>query len=171
MASFRMYCNICTYVWLPLFGCIAVHTAIVRRTNICMASFIWMYCMFIQFGCNCKDNKHMYGFLYLDVLHVHTAIVRRTNICMASFIWMYCMFIQQLYFGCIACSYSNKDNKHMYGCSYSNRKENKHMYGFLYLDVLHVHTVHTAIVRRINICMASFIWMYWMYCMYCIQQL
>ena len=41
-------------------------------------------------------------------------------------------------------------------------KENKHMYGFLYLDVL-----HTAIVRRINICMASFIWMY---CMF-IQQL
>ena len=25
-----------------------VHTAIVRITNICMASFIWMYCMFIQ---------------------------------------------------------------------------------------------------------------------------
>ena len=25
-----------------------VHTANVRRTNICMASFIWMYCMFIQ---------------------------------------------------------------------------------------------------------------------------
>ena len=94
-----------------------VHTAIVRRTNICMASFIWMYCMFIQqsnirrietyvwlplFGCiacsysNPKENKHMYGFLYLDVLHVHTAIVRRTNICLASFIWMYCMFIQQL---------------------------------------------------------------------------
>ena len=57
-----------------------VHTAIVRRINIC----------------NCKENKHMYGFLYLDVLHVHTAIVRITNICMASFIWMYCMFIQQL---------------------------------------------------------------------------
>ena len=55
-----------------------IHTAIVRRTNIC------------------KENKHMYGFLYLDVLHVHTAIVRRINICMASFIWMYCMFIQQL---------------------------------------------------------------------------
>ena len=84
-----------------------VHTAIVRRINICMpsfiwmlhtaikenivASFIWMYCMFIQ---HCKDNKHMYGFLYLDVLHVHTAIVRRINICLASFIWMYCMFIQ-----------------------------------------------------------------------------
>ena len=33
-----------------------IHTAIVRRTNICMASFIWMYCMFI-----CKENKHMYG--------------------------------------------------------------------------------------------------------------
>ena len=49
-----------------------VHTEIVRRINICMAS----------------------GFLYLDVLHVHT-IVRRTNICMASFIWMYCVFIQQ----------------------------------------------------------------------------
>ena len=48
-----------------------VHTAIVRRTNICMASL---------FGC----------------LHVHTAIVRRTNICMPSFIWMYCIFIQQL---------------------------------------------------------------------------
>ena len=31
------------------------------------------------------------------------------------------------------------------------------MYGFLYLDGLHVHT---AIVRRINICMPSFIWMY-----------
>ena len=46
-----------------------VHTAIVRRINICMASFI--------------------------VLHVHT-IVSITNICMASFIWMYCMFIQQL---------------------------------------------------------------------------
>ena len=61
-----------TYVWLPLFGCIA-----------CSYS-------------NCKYNKHMYGFLYLDVLHVHTAIVRRINICMASFIWMYCMFIQQL---------------------------------------------------------------------------
>ena len=89
-----------------------VHTAIVRRINICMASFIWMYCRDgIQiityvclplFGCiacsysNCKENKHMYGFLYLDVLHIHTAIVRRTNICMASFIWMYCMFIQQL---------------------------------------------------------------------------
>ena len=43
-------------------------------------------------------------------------------------------------------------------------KDNKHMYGFLYLDVLHVHT---AIVRRTNICMASFIWMY---CMF-IQQL
>ena len=95
-----------------------IHTAIVRRTNICLASFIWMYCI----SYNCKDNKHMYGFLYLDVLHVHTAIVRRinirriniygflyldvlhihtaivrrTNICMASFIWMYCMFIQQL---------------------------------------------------------------------------
>ena len=40
----------------------------------------------------------------------------------------------------------------------------KHMYGFHYLDVLHVHT---AIVRRINICMPSFIWMY---CMF-IQQL
>ena len=97
----------------------------------------------------------MYGFLYLDVLRVHTAIVRRINICMASFIWMYCMFIQQTYvwlplFGCIA-------------CSYSNRKENKHMYGFLYLDVLHVHTI----VRITNICMASFIWMY---CMF-IQQL
>ena len=39
-------------------------------------------------------------------------------------------------------------------------KENKHMYGFLYLDVLHVHT---AIVRRTNICMASFIWMYCMF--------
>ena len=25
-----------------------VHTAIVSITNICMASFIWMYCMFIQ---------------------------------------------------------------------------------------------------------------------------
>ena len=25
-----------------------VHTAIIRRINICMASFIWMYCMFIQ---------------------------------------------------------------------------------------------------------------------------
>ena len=47
---------------VPLFGCIA---------RICLASFIWMYCMFIQ-------------------------IVRRTNICMASFIWMYCIFIQQL---------------------------------------------------------------------------
>ena len=80
----------------------------------------------------------MLGFLYLDVLHVHT-IARITNICMASL------------FGCIACSYSN--------C-----KENKHMYAFLYLDVLHVHT---AIVRRTNICMASFIWMY---CMF-IQQL
>ena len=34
------------------------------------------------------------------------------------------------------------------------------MYGFLYLDVLHVHT---AIVRRTNICMASFIWMYCMF--------
>ena len=68
-----------------------IHTAIVRRTNICMASFIWMYCMFIQ-----QLYKQMYGFLYLDVLHVHTAIVRRINICMASFIWMYCMFIQQL---------------------------------------------------------------------------
>ena len=41
-------------------------------------------------------------------------------------------------------------------CSYSNCKENKHMYGFLYLDVLHIHT---AIVRRTNRCMASFIWM------------
>ena len=80
----------------------------------------------------------MFGFLYLDVLHVHTAIVRRTNIC-----WL-------PLFGCIACSYNCKDNKHMYG--------------FLYLDVLHVHT---AIVRRINICMASFIWMY---CIF-IQQL
>ena len=39
-------------------------------------------------------------------------------------------------------------------------KENKHMYGFLYLDVLHVHT---AIVRRINRCMVSFIWMYCMF--------
>ena len=90
-----------------------VHTAIVRRINICMASFIWMYCVFIQqlegeqtyvwlplFGCiacsysNCKENKQMYSFLYLDGLCVHTAIVRRINICMASFIWMYCMFIQ-----------------------------------------------------------------------------
>ena len=70
-----------------------VHTTIVRRINICMASFIWMYCVFIQ---QCKENKHMYGFLYLDVLRVHTAIVRRINICMASFIWMYCVFIQQL---------------------------------------------------------------------------
>ena len=73
-----------------------VHTAIVRRTNICMASFIWMYCMFIQQYSNRKENKHMYGFLYLDVLRVHTAILRRTNICMPSFIWMYCIFIQQL---------------------------------------------------------------------------
>ena len=80
----------------------------------------------------------MYGFLYLDVLNVHT-IVRIT-----IYVWL-------PLFGCIACSYSN--------C-----KENKHMYGFLYLDVLHVHT---AIVRRTNICMASFIWMY---CMF-IQQL
>ena len=84
-----------------------VHTAIIRRTNICMASFIWMYCMFIQqtyvwlplFGCiavhTAEGNKHMYGFLYLDVLHVHTT-VRITNICMASYIWMYCVFIQQL---------------------------------------------------------------------------
>ena len=46
-----------------------VHTAIVRRINIGMASFIWMYCIFI-------------------------AIVRRTKMCLASFIWMYCMFIQ-----------------------------------------------------------------------------
>ena len=37
------------------------------------------------------------------------------------------------------------------------------MYGFLYLDVLHVHTI----VRITNICMASFIWMY---CVF-IQQL
>ena len=65
-----------------------VHTAIVRRINICMASFIWMFA--------CSYSNPLYGFLYLDVLHVHTAIVRRTNICMASFIWMYCMFIQQL---------------------------------------------------------------------------
>ena len=68
-----------------------VHTANVRRTNICMASL---------FGCiacsysDHKENKHMYGFLYMDVLHVHT-IVRITNICMASFIWMYCVFIQK----------------------------------------------------------------------------
>ena len=61
-----------TYVWLPLYGCIA--------------------CSYR----NCKEHKHMYGFLHLDVLRVHTAIIRRTNICMASFIWMYCMFIQQL---------------------------------------------------------------------------
>ena len=47
-----------TYVWLPLFGCIA-----------CPYS-------------NRKENKQMYGFLYMDVLRVHT-IVRRTNICMA----------------------------------------------------------------------------------------
>ena len=25
-----------------------VHTEIVKRLNICTASFIWMYCMFIQ---------------------------------------------------------------------------------------------------------------------------
>ena len=25
-----------------------VHTAIIRITNICMASYIWMYCVFIQ---------------------------------------------------------------------------------------------------------------------------
>ena len=25
-----------------------VHTAMIRRINICMASFIWMYCIFIQ---------------------------------------------------------------------------------------------------------------------------
>ena len=94
----------------------------------------------------------MYGFLYLDVLHVHTAI-RRINICMLPL------------FGCIACSYSNrKENKHMYwlplfgciACSYSNCKENKQ-----------IRHVHTAIVRIINICMASFIWMY---CIF-IQQL
>ena len=71
-----------------------IHTAIVRRTNICLASFIWMYCICMAYS-NCKENKHMLGFLYLDVLHVHT-IARITNICMASFIWMYCMFIQQL---------------------------------------------------------------------------
>ena len=69
-----------------------VHT-IVSITNICMASFIWRYCMFYS---NCKENKHMYSSIYLDVLHIHTAIVRRINIGMASFIWMYCMFIQQL---------------------------------------------------------------------------
>ena len=68
-----------------------VHTAIVRRINICMASFIGC----IACSYNCKYNKHMYGFLYLDVLCVHTAIVRRINICMASFIWMYCVFIQK----------------------------------------------------------------------------
>ena len=34
------------------------------------------------------------------------------------------------------------------------------MHGFLYLDVLRVHT---EIVKRINICMASFIWMYCMF--------
>ena len=91
----------------------------------------------------------MYAFLYLDVLHVHTAIVRRINICMALF-------------GCIAYSYSNcKENKHVFGIwMYCMFMDNK----FLYLDVLHVHT---AIVRRINICMASFIWMY---CIF-IQQL
>ena len=51
----------------------------------------------------------------------------------------------------------------MYGFLYmdvlhvhNNCKDNKHMYGFLHLDVLHVHTV---IIRRTNICMASFIWM------------
>ena len=102
------------YVFLYL-DVLHVHTGIVRRINICMSSFIWMYCMFIQqsqgeqtyvwlllFGCiacsysNPKENKHMYAFLYLDVLHVHTAIVRRINIGMASFIWMYCIFTQQL---------------------------------------------------------------------------
>ena len=30
------------------FDVLRVHTAIIRRTNICMASFIWMYCVFIQ---------------------------------------------------------------------------------------------------------------------------
>ena len=67
-----------------------VHTT-VRITNICMASYIWMYCVFIQ---KLKENKQMHGFLYLDVLRVHTEIVKRINICTASFIWMYCMFIQ-----------------------------------------------------------------------------
>ena len=81
-----------------------IHTAIVRRTNICLASFIWMDCKenkhmngFLYLCCIhaiVRRNKHMYGFLYLDVLHVHT-IVRITNICMASFSWMYCVFIQQ----------------------------------------------------------------------------
>ena len=33
------------------------------------------------------------------------------------------------------------------------------MYAFLYLDVLHVHTI----ARITNICMASFIWMYCMF--------
>ena len=47
------------------------------------------------------------------------------------------------------------------------------MFGFLYLDVLHVHTVNQTYVWlqciecSTNICMASFIWMY---CMF-IQQL
>ena len=53
----------------------------------------------------------------------------------------------------------------MYGFLYLDvLRVHKHMYGFLYLDVLRVHT---EIVKRINICMASFIWMY---CMF-IQQL
>ena len=71
-----------------------VHT-IVRRTNICMASFIWMYCVFIH---NCKrTNICMASFIWMYCMCIHTECIRqenRTNICMASFIWMYCMFIQ-----------------------------------------------------------------------------
>ena len=78
-----------TYVCLPLFGCIACSYSN-RRINICMR----MYCVFIQHIR--RTNICMPSFIWMDVLHVHTAIVRRTNICMASFIWMYCMFIQQL---------------------------------------------------------------------------
>ena len=37
-----------TYVWLPLFGGIACSYSNRKENNICMASFIWMYCVFIQ---------------------------------------------------------------------------------------------------------------------------
>ena len=50
-----------------------VHTAIVRRTNICMHILPLFGCIAYSYS-NCKENKHMYGFLYLDVLHVHTAM-------------------------------------------------------------------------------------------------
>ena len=41
----HMYVRRTNFLYLDV---LHVHTAIVRRINICLASFIWMYCIFIQ---------------------------------------------------------------------------------------------------------------------------